>query len=251
MPVIANPDQIIPARPRRFSPGEIIMLLLYPVIFLTGGIVGLVIGLKQSGATVANTANDQANVRVNSTIVPTTNTPLIINSAPVETSNDNVNLNANADETNINSAANTNAGANGNTNATIGDGEYLQVDKTALTTLQAEQESSKVSLVDDSLAPTDIIRQKDLVDLLYHLKAYALLHNSYPTTGGKLYRLNRSDKDPLYTAMKKFYGPGYNEHIDPESPTYYYGYLSNGKTFSLTAYLVSKKQVFTLYDTPR
>lgn len=243
------------------------MLLLYPVIFLTGLVVGLVIGLKQAPKTT-NTANTTNTQRTNTSIVPNTNSTIVINSVPTNSA-DNLNAlfaNANSAQQNANVAntntanantifnvntVNTNNGnANGNTNRTIGDGEYLQLDAATLAQFDQLKISTKKALVDQSLPLEDIQRQQDLIDLKYDLKAYYALHQAYPSTSGKLYRLDRSSKDPLYQAMKLFYGSGYNEHIDPQSPTYYYGYTSDGKTFELTCYIVSQKKAFILHDTP-
>ncbi|MBI5467477.1 MAG: hypothetical protein HY975_04705, partial [Candidatus Kerfeldbacteria bacterium] len=80
----------------------------------------------------------------------------------------------------------------------------------------------------------------------YTMKAYFSVRQQFPSTSGQQVRLEAKDDNSVYQALKAFYGGSFHLRVDPESPTYYYGYTSDGTTFELTAYLTSKKTVFKL-----
>ncbi len=223
MPELLDPETSLPEKKRKFTPAQIIMLLLYPVIFIVGLSTGLVIGLKQGKQVPnVNTANTQAPV----TIVPNANTN--VNTSP--TTNANVNV----------SSVIT------NTNNALSGGGYLELDAATQASLNQAAEKDKNTLVDQSASLPDIVRQQDLITIKYNLQAYYEVNQSYPSTKDKQIRLDRGASDVLYQALKTFYGGSYNEPIDPEHPTYYYGYTSDGKSFELSAYLTSKSKPFVL-----
>lgn len=219
MPVLMDPETALPEKKRKMSPSQLIMLLLYPVIFVVGLSVGLVIGLRQGNANASNTnQNQNAN---SATIIPNAN---------------NV-VNTNTTNANVNGILN-------NSNSALNGGDFLEIDAETQATLDQQEQQEKSTKVDQSTSLTDIVRQQDLITLKYSLKAYEIVNEKFPNTLGEQIRLDRSSKDTLYQALKEFYGGSYNEPIDPEHPTYYYGYTSDGKTFELTTYLVSQNKVF-------
>jgi hypothetical protein len=213
--------------------------LLFPVILAVGFVIGLVVGIKQGENTViANTANVN---RKTSTIVPNAN-------ARVNTNTVNVNTQTSTNATNANNNANTNSAFVNISNTSIGGGDYLKLSAATQTALEAQQQKDLDKLVDNTASVTDIVRQRDLIATKYALKSYTSVMGNYPTTGGQATKIEGKAGEVLYAALKQFYGGSYNLKIDPQSPDYYYGYTSDGTTFTLTAYLTSKKKAFTLTD---
>lgn len=201
------------------------MLLLYPVIFLVGLVVGLVIGIRQGEQNVAEQNLNQP--RVNSSVIP----------------------NANNRVTNSTQAANVNtSNAFLNSNSALGGGDYLEIDAATQAELNEQEQKDKETLIDQTASLTDIVRQRDLITLKYRLKAYYAVKESYPSSQNVQIRLDRSSSDVLFQALKTFYGGSFNEPIDPEHPTFYYGYSSSGVKFQLTSKLVSKDRVFILTE---
>lgn len=226
MPVLVDPETVLPDKKKRPAPSQVIAWLLYPVVLLVGVSVGIAIGIKEAPDLAAERkANRNFS---NATIVP------------------NANLN------NTNSRTNTNTSANANGNTNIGflntnifkTGDSGKIDAATEAKLQATKQTNLSKLVDKTASMADVLRQQDLMDLQYSLNAYFAVRNEYPTTEGQPIHLDRSAKDVFYTAMKEFYGGTYYEKIDPDNPNYYYGYKSDGETYSLSCYLVSKKKAF-------
>ena len=219
-------NSVSSAPSRRVGASQIISWLLYPVILALGFSGGFVIGVKQGQSNPNLLKSGNQNVQhVNSSIVP------------------NVNNKVNTNTTN----ANTNiSNAFINTNNALGGGEYLSIDAQTQSKLNADEQSEKDLTVDQSASVTDILRQQDLISLKYDLKAYYLVHNAFPDSHNEQIKLERGTDDIFYQSMKIFYGGSYNQPIDPQAPTYYYGYTSDGSKYELTAYLVSKKKVFIL-----
>lgn len=81
----------------------------------------------------------------------------------------------------------------------------------------------------------DLQRKNDLVNIKSALKQYYQINQSYPLSQ-KVQNLSESD-NIIATQLKDFISP---LPKDPSSPTYYYGYISDGKTFTLTAVLEDK-----------
>lgn len=249
MPVIVDPDQVLPDKTKNVRPSQLMLWLLFPVILAVGFVVGLVVGIKQGENTViANTANvnkktatiiPNANARVNTSTV-NTNTQVDTNTQVV-TNTTNANINTNV-------STNTNNAFVNISNTSMGGGDYLKLSADMQTALEAQQQKDLDSLVDNTASVTDIVRQRDLIATKYALKSYASVMGNYPTTGGQATKIEGKAGEVLYAALKQFYGGSYNLKIDPQSPDYYYGYTSDGTTFTLTAYLVSKKKAFTLTD---
>lgn len=230
MPVLLDPNSLPPEQTstgsRRVAPRTIIMWLLYPVIFAVGIVAGVVIGIKQAenNAVKAN-LNLALQEQLNTSIVPNVNTRVNTNTTNANTNVSNVVL---------------------NTNSAIGGGDYLQIDAQTQAKLNQDEQQEKDATVDQTASVADILRQQDVISIKYDLKAYYTVHQSYPSTNSQQIRLERSADDPLYNALKNFYGGTYNQPVDPVSPEYYYGYTSDGESFTLTAYLVSKQKVFSL-----
>lgn len=226
MPILIDPDTALPENTKRkMTASQIVLLLLYPVIFAVGLTVGLVIGLQQGR--VQGTQQAQQ-TRTNTSVVPSSNTN-------VKTNTTNANTNVS------NAFLNTNLGLSG--------GDYLKLDATTQNTLNQKKQNDLDRLVDQTLDLTDIIRQKDILELKYDILAYQVVEGSFPNSNNQLYKLDRSASDPLYAAMTTFNGGTYYERIDPESPQYYYGYTSDGTHFTLTCYLVGKKTIFQVQET--
>lgn len=236
MPFVLDPNSL-PEKPtgqpdRKVKPSTIILWLLYPVVLAVGLVVGVVIGIKQAQNNPALLGNQNTNQpKINSTIVPNANTRV----NPV--------VNTNATGLNVN-AVNTNVATNVNSPLTGGD--YLRIDAQTQARLNQDEQQEKESTVDQTASVSDILRQQDLISLKYDLKAYFAVRQAYPSTSGVQVHLERAAGDAFYAAMKDFYGGSYNQPIDPESPIYYYGYKSDGRTFELSAYLVSQKRAFIL-----
>ncbi len=224
MPILLDPETALPdTNKKKMSAGQIVGLLLYPVIFAIGVTVGLVIGLQQG----RQQGIKQEQLRVNTSVVPSANTNVRTN-----TTNANTNVS--------NAFLNTNIGLSG--------GDYLKLDAATQTSLAQKKQNELDRVVNQSLGLTDIIRQQDVIELKYDLLAYQAVEGKFPTSNSQVYKLDRNANDPLYAAMSKFNGGTYYERIDPESPQYYYGYTSDGTHFSLTSYLVGPKTVFTVTD---
>ncbi len=226
MAEILNP-QTLPTdgAPRpRIRPATLVMLLLYPVVLAVGAAVGFVVGVAQGKKEVITEINTNA-ARVNTSVIPNANTNVSTNTTNANTNVSNVFLNS---------------------NSPLNSGDYLQLDAATTASLQQQQQRDEDQLVTTSGTVTDQLRQKDLIALKYNLKAYYTVKGSYPSTSGEKVKLDKSSTDVFYAAMKTFYGGSFNHRIDPESPTYYYAYTSNGTTFELTCYLVGATKPFIL-----
>lgn len=218
---------MLPTEQRPSVPAsQIIAWLLYPVIFVVGLSVGLVIGLKQVKTTSNANVNQNTNLGFTNASIITGNRNTVVINGPTN--------------------GNTNATTNLNTNTVFRSGDYLKLEPATQTRLDTEKQAALDTLVDKSADITDILRQQDLIDLKYTLLAYFEVRGSYPDTGGQLVKLDKSEADIFYTNMKDYFGGTFYEKIDPKSPDYYYGYTSNGTSFTLTAYLVSLKKPFQL-----
>lgn len=226
MAEVLDPNAIIPesTRPSRIRPATLVMLLLYPVVLAVGAAVGFVVGIAQGKKEVTIQQNQNAQT-VNTSVVPSANTNVSTNTTNANTNVSNVFL---------------------NNNSGLSTGDYLQLDAATTANLLAQQQRDEDQLVDSAGTVTDQLRQKDLIALQYNLKAYAIVKGGYPSTSGKQIKLDKGADDVFYTAMKSFYGGSFNHRIDPESPTYYYGYTSDGSTYTLTCYLVGLKKPFIL-----
>lgn len=222
MPILLDPETALPETKRKLAPGHIILLLLYPVVFAVGLTVGLVIGLRQGRE--QGTAQAQ---HINTSVIPRANTNVKTN-----TSNANTNV----------------SNAFSNSNFSLNGGDYLRLDAVTQNTLNQQKQTDLQRLVDQTAGLTDIIRQQDVIELKYDLLAYHAVEGTFPSSNSQLYKLDRSENDPVFTAMKTFNGGSYNERIDPEAPQYYYGYTSDGTHFTLTSYIVSKQRVFQVED---
>ncbi len=223
MPVLIDPETALPETKRKMTPGQLVLLLLYPVIFAVGLSVGLVIGLQQ-GRQQGSAQQQQSHS--NTSVIPHANTNVKTNTTNANTNVSNAFL---------------------NTNFNLSGGDYLKLDASTQNTLNQKKQNDLDRLVDQTATLTDVIRQKDIIELKYDLLAYETVEKTFPVSNQQ-YRLDRTDNDPLYTAMKTFNGGSYYERIDPESPQYYYGYSSDGTHFTLTAYLTSKSAAFTIRD---
>lgn len=226
MPVIVDPDQVLPDKTKSFRPSQLMLWLLFPVVLAVGFVAGLVVGIKQGQNSVNDSSN--TNTRVNSTVIPNVNNKVNANIPTVNTNTSNAFVNI--------------------SNSSVSSAGYLKIPATTQTALDTQQQKDMDSLVDTTASVTDIVRQRDLIAIKYTLKAYASVEGSYPSTSGAATKIEGTSDEVLYAAMKTFYGGSYNLKIDPESPTYYYGYTSNGSSFTLTCYLTSKKKAFTLTD---
>jgi len=226
MPVIVDPESVLPDKTKSVRPSQLVLWLLFPVVLAVGFVAGLVVGIKQ-GQNSTTTSTENQN-KVNSTIIPNSNTRVTTNTTNANTNVSNAFVNV--------------------SNTSIGSADYLKISAATQTALETQQQQDLDKLVDNSATVTDIVRQRDLIGIKYALKAYASVLGQYPTTSGQATKIEAKDNEVLYAALKNFYGGSYNLKIDPESPTYYYGYTSDGSTFSLTGYLTSKQKVFTLTD---
>ena len=224
MPILEDPDAVLPTKKRRPAASQIITFLLYPVVFAVGLAVGFVVGVTQGENKATNQflANE---AKVNSTVIPNANTRVLTNT-----------VNANANVSNVFN----------NTNGALSGGDWLQIDSATQSQLTQQEQQEKEREVDQTVSVEDIVRQGDLITIKYRLEAYQLVKQAYPTTSNQQIRLERGTDDVVYTALKDFYGGSVNQPIDPQSPDYYYGYSSDGQTFGLTAYLVSAQRVFKI-----
>lgn len=226
MPVLADPDQVLPDASKSVRPSQIVMWLMFPVVLAIGFVIGLVVGIRQGERNTVNTNN--TNTTANVSIIPNANTRVQTN-----TTNANTNV-SNAFSNLSNSSLN---------------GDYLRISSATQSQLDSQQQHDLDTLVDQSASVTDIVRQRDLIALKYALKAYASVEGNYPASpNGAMEKIEGGSEEVLYAALKNFYGGSYNLKVDPESPKYYYGYISNGSSFTLTGYLVSKQKAFTLTD---
>lgn len=219
MPVLEDPNIVLPTK-RKLTPSQLIMILLYPVVFLVGLAVGIIVGIRQGEQSAQANTNMP---RVNSSVIPNANTRVNTNTVEANVNVDNV-----------------------FNNVSLGNGDYLKLDAATQASLTSREQQDKSQLVDQSVSLTDIVRQQDLITLKYRILAYFAVNKSYPSTDGQLIKLDRGENDVLYQSLKDFYGGSFNEPIDPEYPTYYYGYTSDGVTFTLTGYLTTTKQPFKL-----
>lgn len=226
MPVIVDPDTELPDKSKSIRPSQLVLWLLFPVVLVIGFAIGLVVGIKQgqNSATLNTNSTNQATA----TIIPNVN-------AKVTTNTTNANTNVSNAFVNI-------------SNTSVGGGDYLKLSAAMQATLEAQQQKDLDTLVDNTASVTDIVRQRDLIATKFALKSYASVEGNYPTTGGQATRIEGKDGEVLYLALKQFYGGSYNLKIDPQSPDYYYGYTSDGNTFTLTCYLTSQKKAFSLTD---
>ncbi len=214
-----------PSTPKTPNASRIILILLYPVVLAVGVTVGYVLGVKQGQKTPTVTNQTGTNQPTNSsTVIPN------VNNFKGGNANGNTNQNVNA-SLNVNSTA-----------------DFLNLDAATVSALNQAEEQDKTRLVDVTVPQIDINRQQDLISIQYDLKAYFAVRSSYPSTNGKQIRLNQGTDDTLYAAMKTFYGGNYYQPIDPQSPTYYYGYTSDGQSYTLTALIVKTNKPFILQE---
>lgn len=227
MPVIVDPDQILPDKAKGVRPSQLVLWLMFPVVLAIGFVIGLVVGIQQGQRAATTTTNNKNTANVS--IVPNANTRVITNTSNANTNVSNVFSNL--------------------SNTAIGNGDYLKITAATQAQLDTAQQHDLDTLVDQTASVTDIVRQRDLIALKYALKAYASVNGSYPATpNGQMEKIEGKSTEVLYAALKTFYGGSYNLKVDPESPTYYYGYTSSGSSFILNGYLVSQKKAFTLTD---
>ena len=222
MPELMDPSELPSTKGPGVAPSQLIAWLLYPVIFIVGLAVGIIIGIKEGPNLTKNTNTNKNIVYSNVSIIPGTNKT--------------------ANASNTNTTTNTSS----NTNSILRNGDYLKLDATTSAQLDQQKTADLSSLVDQTVSFTDVLRQQDLISLKYNLLTYYAVRGNYPDTSGQVIHLDKSASDTFYSDMKDFYGGTFYEKIDPESPTYYYGYSSDGSTFTLTAYLRSKSKTFTL-----
>lgn len=109
--------------------------------------------------------------------------------------------------------------------------------------LSEKESNERTQKVDRTLNYVDVRRQNELITLKYDLLEYYEVYKKFPISNG-LEKLD-GQTDSVYLALKDFQR-FYIGLKDPEHPKYYYGYESDGKTFTLTAYLTSAKKVFQL-----
>lgn len=223
MAILVDPDQELKDKKNKPAASQVISWLLYPVIFLIGVTIGIAVGVKEAPNFQAeqNRNRNFSNAKIVSNVNGATN-------------------------------RNTNTGVNGNTNTSIlntnifRSGDAAKLDATTEAKLLAQKQTDLNTLVDKTADFVDILRQQDLIDLRFSLRAYFAVRGSYPSTDNRPIRLERGADDIFYTAMKDFYGGSYYEKIDPQSPQYYYGYTSDGQSYQLSAYLTSKKKPYYL-----
>lgn len=90
-------------------------------------------------------------------------------------------------------------------------------------------------VVTDITNANDTLRKSDLADLKAALKAYYQANQTYPVATTTL---KTSDAASALSVLVPTYMT--KLPVDPLSPTYYYGYKSDGKTFEITAVLEDK-----------
>lgn len=112
---------------------------------------------------------------------------------------------------------------------------------------KSETATIPVPVVTDTTNANDKIRKEDLSSLKTALKAYYQANQTYPVAA-------TTQKTSDATSALSVLAPTNIAQlpVDPLSPTYYYGYKSDGKTFELTAVLEDKTtdggtQVGSLY----
>lgn len=152
------------------------------------------------------------------------------------------NLNTNASR-NLNFSLNTNF--NWNTNFDLTNFQASPADELSMDFLWENSIAmlEEVQAIETTNA-NDQARQEDLISLKYELKAYYEYYQEYPQSDGSE-QLDGSDS--LNTALAEFLGYTTN-YQDPESPDYYYGYESDGQSFSLTSYLTETEEVYKITD---
>ncbi|MBI5467490.1 MAG: hypothetical protein HY975_04770, partial [Candidatus Kerfeldbacteria bacterium] len=150
MPVIVDPESVLPDATKRWKPSQVMLWLLYPVIFAVGLVIGIVIGIKQ-GQNSANT-NQTSQTQLNTSVIPNANTRIVTN-----TTNANTNV--------------SNAFLNINTTA-LGNADSLKIDATTQAQLNAQQQQDIDRLVDSTASVTDQVRQQDVIAMKYTMKAY-------------------------------------------------------------------------------
>lgn len=226
MPVIVDPDSVLPDKKKSVRASQVVLWLLFPVVLAVGFVIGLVVGIKQGQGTAVNQNTNRP--LTNSTVIPNANTRVV---TPTVNANTNV----------------SNAFVNV-TNSNLNQGGYLSISSATQATLDTQMQKEEDRVVDQTASLTDIVRQRALIAMKYSLKAYASVEGSYPSTNGVTTKIEGKDDEIMYQALKSFYGGSYNLKIDPESPKYYYGYVSDGTSFTLTCYLTSKKKAFSVTD---
>jgi len=88
-----------------------------------------------------------------------------------------------------------------------------------------------------ALGYPDIKRKRDLAQIANYLQSYKVEQGSYPDTGGAVIKVN-NENGVLYQSLI----PNYVQSLpqDPKSPTYWYGYKSDGAKFTLSCVLANK-----------
>ena len=228
MPIIADPDKELALPKTGVKPSQVILWLLFPVIFVVGMIVGFVVGVKQGQNSVNNSKNtNQPTSVIPSTIIPNANSRVLTNTVEVNTNS---------------------AGSFSNLSNAAKNGDYLKISAQTQANLDAAQQADVNKIADSGENVQDIVRQRDLISLKYSLKAYYSVEGSYPVTSGQAVKIENQGTDPLSVALKDFYGGTFAAKVDPESPTYYYSYQSDGQHFTLTCWLTSKKTAYLVTD---
>lgn len=224
MPIIADPETELPDKTKNVRPSQLIMWLLFPVVFAVGFTVGLVVGIKQGSNAVAS----QNNARANSSVIPNTNTRIVANIPTVNTNTTNAFTNL--------------------SNSAVGGGDYLKVTANTQTVLDAKRQQDIDHVVDQTTSVTDQIRQRDLINMKYDLLVFFSVETRYPSTGRSEIKIEAKADEVMYNQLKQFYGGTYNLRVDPESPSRFYSYTSDGSSFTLSAYLTGPQKVFIQTD---
>ncbi|MBU3925066.1 hypothetical protein KJ854_03965, partial [Patescibacteria group bacterium] len=100
-------------------------------------------------------------------------------------------------------------------------------------------EKAAVSAIKSLAENRDMKRKIDLVNLLLALQNYKKDKNIYPSTNGLTEKTD--DKNSTINSLVPKYIK--NIPIDAQSPTFYYGYSSDGKSFAITARLENEKNI--------
>lgn len=152
----------------------------------------------------------------------------------------NLNFNTNFNY-NFNTNSNYNIGnINTNTSSSYGYDRLSLDKKNELLEAEKKERQEKVDYTVDYI---DTRRMNELIDIKYDLLAYYEIYQKFPKSNG-VEKLD-GENDAINRTLKDFkrYYYGWK---DPEYPKYYYGYKSDGESFELTCYLISKKEVFKL-----
>lgn len=89
-------------------------------------------------------------------------------------------------------------------------------------------------------------RKKDLIEMKYDLLVYFSVYQSFPKAPIPV-KLDGTN-DALNAAFAEFYGISRN-FLDPQHPSYYYMYQSDGSSFTLSAFnSIEKKQMIVTND---